>query len=394
MTDTNPSPAEDPHGTMTLWGIGPRLILLTALYAVPIIIAQYAGYPRFLIQGVPDAVFIVLGSALIVIGLPIWVWASRSVDRAYDEGTLATQGAYALCRHPIYGNAIFFSIPGILLFFRSWLLLSIPVAAYLFCKLLLRKEEERLRRKFGSAYRDYEKAVPALFPKVWNVTKCFFYPAPTIRLDENVSAVRDGDVNMFLYTDGADTIAVDAGYSAKAVSRELRRLAVDPSSVTHLFLTHTDLDHAGGLALLSHAQIFLSSAEEQMIDGRTARFLGIYRNARIPRPYSLLQDGDLVAAGKIRIRAIATPGHTPGSMSFLVDEKVLFSGDTLTLQNGRVDTFYALLTMDIAAQRESIRKLAALQGIKLLCTAHTGSTRKVDDSWKRWRRNGQKAEIG
>jgi hydroxyacylglutathione hydrolase len=370
---------------MTIWGIGPRLILCTAIFAVPVVLAYGMGYPHSLIQGVPNAVFAVLGSALIAIGIPIWIWASRTVDSAYDEDLLATQGVYALCRHPIYGTAVCFVLPGVLLFFRSWLLLAIPLAAYLFCRLLLRKEEDHLRRKFGAAYRDYEKSVPVLFPQVWKAVGCFFYPLPTVRLEENVLAVRDGDANMFLYTDGRHAVAIDAGYSAKGIAKELRQLGVDPASVTHLFLTHTDFDHAGGLSLFSRAQIFLSQAEEQMIDGRTARFSGLYRNPRISRPYTLLRDGDLIPAGKIRVRAIATPGHTPGSMSFLVNEKALFTGDTLILQNGRVNTFYAPLTMSVEADRKSIRKLAALQGIPLLCTAHTGCTRAVDDSWKRWR---------
>jgi hydroxyacylglutathione hydrolase len=391
MIDPDPTPAQGPRENTTIWGIGPRLILLTTLYAVPIIIAQWAEYPRFIIQGVPFAVFAVLGSALIVTGIPIWVWASRSVDRAYAEGTLATQGVYALCRHPIYGNAIFFSIPGILLFFRSWLLLSIPAAAYVFCRLLLGREEDHLRRKFGFAYREYERTASALFPAVWNAAKCFFYPAPTARLDEHVCAVRDGGVNMFLYTDGADMIAIDAGYSSKAVSRELKRLGADPSSVTHLFLTHADLDHAGGLSLFPIARIFLSLGEERMIDGTTARFLGLFRNAVIRRSHDLLRDGDVVTAGGIRVRALSTPGHTPGSMSYLVDGRVLFTGDTLILQNGSANAFHRLLNMDTRRQRESIRALSALQGVELLCTAHTGWTRNFPGVMMHWRSAEPKA---
>jgi hydroxyacylglutathione hydrolase len=197
---------------------------------------------------------------------------------------------------------------------------------------------------------------------------------------------------MFLYTDGRGWIAIDCGYSAKGISGELEKLALDPAAVSHLFLTHTDRDHAGGMALFPQAKVFLSAAEEQMIDGRTVRLLGLYRNARIERPYTLLQDGNLVTAGGIRIRAVAAPGHTPGSMSFLVDDRVLFTGDALRLENGRADTFYAPLTMDVETDRESIRKLAVLQGIQLLCTAHTGCTWEAEESLKRWRAVGQTEE--
>jgi hydroxyacylglutathione hydrolase len=391
MTDMDPTTVKGPCEDMAIWGIGPRLILFTSLYAVLVLIVQVVGYPRWIIQGPPLAVFAVPGTVLIALGVPIWIGASRSVDKAYAEDTLATQGVYALCRHPIYGSAVCFVLPGVLLFFRSWLLLSIPAAAYIFCRLLVAKEEEHLRRKFGPAYEEYAKSVPALFPAVWNAAKGFFYPASTSRLDGRVYAVRDGNVNMFLYTDGTGAVAVDSGYSAKPISRELKRLGVDPSSVTDVFLTHTDMDHASGLASFPHARIHLSAAEEQMIDGRTARILGVYRNRPISRLYALLQDGDIVAAGTIRIRAIATPGHTPGSMSYLVDGRVLFTGDTLTLRNGSADGFYRLLNMDTGRQRESIRTLAALQGVELLCTAHTGWTRDFAKAMMHWRKAGPEA---
>jgi hypothetical protein len=32
--------------------------------------------------------------------MTIWVAASKAVDQAFEEGVLATQGVYALCRHP------------------------------------------------------------------------------------------------------------------------------------------------------------------------------------------------------------------------------------------------------------------------------------------------------
>jgi glyoxylase-like metal-dependent hydrolase (beta-lactamase superfamily II) len=50
-------------------------------------------------------------------------------------------------------------------------------------------------------------------------------------------------------------IAVDCGYSAKRIARELANLSIDPAANTHLFLTHTDMDHAGGLELLPHAKV-------------------------------------------------------------------------------------------------------------------------------------------
>lgn len=51
----------------------------------------------------------------------------------------------------------------------------------------------------------------------------------------------------------------------------------------------------------------------------------------------MLIDGDTIDIGSLKIEVIATPGHTPGSMSFLVDGNV-FTGDALLIEGcGRTD---------------------------------------------------------
>lgn len=51
----------------------------------------------------------------------------------------------------------------------------------------------------------------------------------------------------------------------------------------------------------------------------------------------LLDDGDEIACGDVRLRVLATPGHTPGCLSFLWDDR-LFSGDSLLIGAcGRTD---------------------------------------------------------
>lgn len=370
---------------MTIWGIGIKFTLISVLCLVLALAAHIGWYPLFVIQGVPYAVLVIVGLLMISIGVPIWIAASKEVDRAFEAGELATQGVYALCRHPIYGSATFFVIPGILLFFRSWVLLAVPVAMAILARLLVRREDAYLRAKFGRAYVDYARSVNALFPRVWRFYSVMWYPTDTGQVMEHVYAVRVRDVNMFIYADGGHAIAIDAAYTGDALFEQLKRLPIAPESVMHLFLTHADPDHAGGLDAFPNAQVYLSRNEEQMIDGTTARFLGVYHCQRLDRAYSLLADGDVVTVGTIRVRAIATPGHTPGAMSFVVNDRVLFSGDTLTLRNGRVYTFYRLLNKDTATQAKSIRRLASLQGVELLCTAHTGYTEDYARAMRCWR---------
>ena len=74
-------------------------------------------------------------------------------------------------------------------------------------------------------------------------------------------------------------------------------------------------------------------------------------------------------------------------MAFLINEIVLFTGDTLILQNGRARPFYRLFNMDTPAQRASIRKLARLENVTLLCSAHTAYTTSYDQAIAQWRDN-------
>ena len=52
--------------------------------------------------------------------------------------------------------------------------------------------------------------------------------------------------------------------------------------------------------------------------------------AMLPSYDFVLEDDSVIEVGRLRLRTIHTPGHTPGSMCFLVEgSPVLFSGDTL-----------------------------------------------------------------
>ena len=52
--------------------------------------------------------------------------------------------------------------------------------------------------------------------------------------------------------------------------------------------------------------------------------------AMLPSYDEILQDDDVIKVGRLKLHTIHTPGHTPGSMCFLIEgSPVLFSGDTL-----------------------------------------------------------------
>ncbi|MBN1401194.1 MAG: MBL fold metallo-hydrolase [Anaerolineae bacterium] len=212
-----------------------------------------------------------------------------------------------------------------------------------------------------------------------------FHPAPTGRVDERVYAVRNGDVNMYVYVADGALIAIDAGKSAAHVRKAWARLPLALEDVAAMLLTHGDYDHVGGLALFSQAALYLSAEEGPLVSRGQPRFLGRIYNPELEYPFTPLEDGQVVEVAGIRVQAIATPGHTIGSMSYLVDEQALFVGDTLSLRRGQVAPFLRFMNMDTPREEASIRKLASLEGVKLLCTGHSGCTRHWDEAIAPWR---------
>ncbi|MFZ5597138.1 MAG: MBL fold metallo-hydrolase [Bacillota bacterium] len=205
-----------------------------------------------------------------------------------------------------------------------------------------------------------------------------FRPVKTGKVLEKVYAVKVKMVNFFVYTDGESTICIDSGFKMNTTLRELKKINIDPKSVSHIFLTHSDIDHAGGIGLFKNAKIYLSADEEQMINGTTPRNLCFIYNKRIDRDYTLLMDNDIVNVGAIKVRAIATPGHTPGSMSYLVDDSILFTGDMISLRKNRVTSLFRYVNMNNKKHNASKMKLKEIENISAVCTAHSGYSDRLN----------------
>lgn len=109
-----------------------------------------------------------------------------------------------------------------------------------------------------------------------------------------------------------------------------------------------------------------------MITRKVARKYGVIYNKKIEEPYKLLKENDEVAVGTIKVRAIETPGHTPGSMSYLIDGEFLFVGDAFKLIDGKAYPNSPFYCMDTAKQEQSIKKLAKLKDVHSVFTAHGG----------------------
>ena len=152
------------NNRLSRFGIGPRILVSAAAYAVLGIAATCLWPTVCLIPWPPSAVFVTVGILLLMIGVPMWLIAMRAVMRAYNSDRLVTSGVFGLVRHPVYSAWIVFNIPAIALLFRSWPLLLTPFVAYAVFKLSIYTEDEYLEKRFGQEYLDYRARVNELIP--------------------------------------------------------------------------------------------------------------------------------------------------------------------------------------------------------------------------------------
>jgi len=152
---------------LSIWGIGPDLAVVSALYGAAALAATLRWPGVFAVQGVPYAWFLVPAVVLIVVGLPLYAVSVRTMTKAYARKRLVTTGVYAVCRNPIYSVWILLLVPAIALLLRSWLVLTLSLVMYLVVRLRIRKEEENLEALFGQEYLDYKRRVGAVFPRPW-----------------------------------------------------------------------------------------------------------------------------------------------------------------------------------------------------------------------------------
>ena len=185
-----------------------------------------------------------------------------------------------------------------------------------------------------------------------------------------IYSIDNGFVNLFLIKGLKGYIAVDAGNNDRKVAKEMEKLNIAQDKILAVLLTHTDSDHVAGIDLFINAKIYLSRTEEQMINGQTSRAL-IFKN-KLKKEYELLDDNQEIIIDGINITCISAPGHTPGSMCYLMNDIHLFTGDTISLKNGKAGLFNEFFNMDSETQKESIKKLSRLTRVQNVFTAHHG----------------------
>ncbi|MFZ5870412.1 MAG: MBL fold metallo-hydrolase [Actinomycetota bacterium] len=167
----------------------------------------------------------------------------------------------------------------------------------------------------------------------------------------------DGTNTWVLHSPGSrDALVVDPGPDderhLRAVADVVERRG---ARVAEVLLTHGHLDHSEGAAAFA-----------RLTGARGVRALDPAHRLGAEG----LADGDVVTAGGVEVRVVATPGHTSDSLSFvLVGERAVLTGDTVL---GRGTTVVAHPDGRLADYLDSLRRLRALAAATEVTTVLPG----------------------
>jgi protein-S-isoprenylcysteine O-methyltransferase Ste14 len=156
---------------LTFWGASPIIFIFTFLYTIPIVLINHFSKHIFEISFIPYKILIALGIFLLCLGIPSYVITLKALKTAYKKKELISTGIFSVCRNPLFAEVIFLILPGIILFFHSWLLLTIPCFMYIMFKIFINREEYLMEKEFGQEYIEYKNNTSAIFPKVWEYKK-------------------------------------------------------------------------------------------------------------------------------------------------------------------------------------------------------------------------------
>ncbi len=159
-------------------------------------------------------------------------------------------------------------------------------------------------------------------------------------IEMNYQAGRRLGVNVYLVDGGSEFALIDVGYeeTTEEVLDLVRKMDFNLSTCKMLIATHADADHIQGIARakeVTKANIGAhpTSVEALETGDKIMTFASIKaQDFEIPMPPCkvdvILNDGDVIDIGNLKLTVWSTPGHTPGQLSFKLGN-LLFCGDNI-----------------------------------------------------------------
>ncbi|MDR1138644.1 MAG: MBL fold metallo-hydrolase [Clostridiales bacterium] len=182
------------------------------------------------------------------------------------------------------------------------------------------------------------------------------------------------DSNTYIIVGGKGTLIVDCGADIQALTKVLHK---SPKPWT-LLLTHGHFDHMLNAAQLQRmgAKVYIHELDAERLttnknEGERKEF--VVENCEV---YETLRGDQTLDIAGYNIQVIHTPGHTEGSVCYLIEDK-LFAGDTLFFEDyGRTDLYGG----DFDKIKKTLYKLFELDPSIVVYSGHYRTTTIAHES--------------
>jgi len=203
------------------------------------------------------------------------------------------------------------------------------------------------------------------------------------KIVKNVYHVGDSGCSVYLIDTQSNDglVLIDAGMSLEII-KDIDEFGLNPKEIKHCILTHFHIDHIAACADLKDFNnqikfyahnLDAEAIEESGHDEKTAALWYGMKYRPIKLYMRFIKDTEILQLGHYEFQCIHTPGHTPGSISVLVEierTKILFGQDI----HG---PFMKSFGSNLNDYQKSMLKLLNLKA-DILCEGHFGIFRGVD----------------
>ena len=182
--------------------------------------------------------------------------------------------------------------------------------------------------------------------------------------------------NCYLVKTGENSgVVIDPADKGKDVVAAARDFGMN---IEKILLTHGHFDHTGGvneIKDITGAKVYIHENDECMLsDGNKAlAYFCPSKKYEEKQADVTLKDGDTIEQDGVVFRVMHTPGHSAGSVCFLVDgeESYMFAGDTIFRDSiGRSDGYSG----DYIVQKETLEKLKKIEKDYIILSGHGEAT--------------------
>jgi 2-aminobenzoylacetyl-CoA thioesterase len=219
----------------------------------------------------------------------------------------------------------------------------------------------------------------------------------------DVTGGKGGSAYLVLGKDKTALMDCGMAYCAPDLINNIKKVLADGMKLDYIFLSHSHYDHIGAVPYLREVwpgvEVMAAEYAERILTKKSAlqaiqelsRKAGQYygENQLIEYDDDLMKvdrkisEGDMFDLGGVRIRTLETPGHTKCSLSFLVNEKVMFASET----SGVISPTGKIYSTFITSYRETIESNKKCQEANpqyIICP-HSGwvNKREASDYWQK-----------